>query len=611
MKREVIITMKKALSMLLALAIAVSILVFPAFAAPGTNYTLTGNGADDIVAVALAQKGKTGADFNWNVDWCAYFTCWSGRTANLDFPKNNLGTPRHIALWFLNNNKGDFYCFRDKNYESLKSNGLKDLNKPVRTDRTSFHPKKGDLICFLWENAASNINWSHIGIVTQDYDGSGYIQTVEGNTSNKVTTNRRPYNATVVGFIRPYYKNNTPAEIDDTLHFSLPTDPAYINQQTIGDTNAVVVNKVEKNAGVRVNEAGVELFDENGKNIACNWFPVSDIVPDSATVYHSVFDINRYLNVTLSPGTTYRYRIMAKTKSGEQHGSTFTFTTTGTAPSASDPEPPASEPKPPASVPKPPASNPEPPTSAAKNPVYYSVSFNANGGSVSESRREVKEGTSIGTMPIPVRSSYTFDGWYSAASGGTKTEASYIPDGSITLYAHWSPVPTSTSNSNTSSASTSTPTSSKTSRYTQTDTWVKEGNTWYYLDSYGNRKTGWNKISGVWYYMYADGAMHTGWLYVSATWYYLNPDGSMHTGWLNTNGIWYYLNPDGSMHTGWLNVNGIWYYLSHDGAMQTGWLFLNGNWYYLNIDGAMLTGWQIVNGEWYYLNPDGSMQFGW
>ena len=46
------------------------------------------------------------------------------------------------------------------------------------------------------------------------------------------------------------------------------------------------------------------------------------------------------------------------------------------------------------------------------------------------------------TLPSPTRSGYSFDGWYTAASGGTKAGdggASYRPSANITLYAHWTP----------------------------------------------------------------------------------------------------------------------------------------------------------------------------
>lgn len=41
-------------------------------------------------------------------------------------------------------------------------------------------------------------------------------------------------------------------------------------------------------------------------------------------------------------------------------------------------------------------------------------------------------------LPTPTKVGYTFDGWYTAAVGGTKVSSNYTPTSSITLYAHWS-----------------------------------------------------------------------------------------------------------------------------------------------------------------------------
>ncbi len=48
------------------------------------------------------------------------------------------------------------------------------------------------------------------------------------------------------------------------------------------------------------------------------------------------------------------------------------------------------------------------------------------------------------TLPNTSRANYTFSGWYTAASGGTKIGnggASYVPTANITLYARWTPAP--------------------------------------------------------------------------------------------------------------------------------------------------------------------------
>ena len=66
------------------------------------------------------------------------------------------------------------------------------------------------------------------------------------------------------------------------------------------------------------------------------------------------------------------------------------------------------------------------------------VSFNANGGKCSTRSRNCYKTDKYSTLPSPTRTGYTFLGWYSKKSGGTKiTEASKVPSTATTLYAHW------------------------------------------------------------------------------------------------------------------------------------------------------------------------------
>ena len=65
------------------------------------------------------------------------------------------------------------------------------------------------------------------------------------------------------------------------------------------------------------------------------------------------------------------------------------------------------------------------------------VTFNPNGGSVSQRTKKVREGQQLGNMPIPTRENYIFLGWYTEVNGGTQVTTSYIPTSNITLYAQW------------------------------------------------------------------------------------------------------------------------------------------------------------------------------
>ncbi len=69
----------------------------------------------------------------------------------------------------------------------------------------------------------------------------------------------------------------------------------------------------------------------------------------------------------------------------------------------------------------------------------YTVTFNPNEGSVNPTSNTVTFDAAYGTLPNPTREGYTFDGWYTAVSGGSKvTETTMVKTASNhTLYAHW------------------------------------------------------------------------------------------------------------------------------------------------------------------------------
>lgn len=73
------------------------------------------------------------------------------------------------------------------------------------------------------------------------------------------------------------------------------------------------------------------------------------------------------------------------------------------------------------------------------NPGDWSctVSFNANGGSVTETSRIVSSGATVGMLPTPIRMGYSFRGWFTAAEEGVEVTAAMVVTGSVTYYAHW------------------------------------------------------------------------------------------------------------------------------------------------------------------------------
>ena len=70
----------------------------------------------------------------------------------------------------------------------------------------------------------------------------------------------------------------------------------------------------------------------------------------------------------------------------------------------------------------------------------YTVTFDANGGTASKTDMSVTFNGEYGELATATRTGYTFDGWYTAASGGTRVTSATIVKtaGAHTLYAHWS-----------------------------------------------------------------------------------------------------------------------------------------------------------------------------
>ena len=68
----------------------------------------------------------------------------------------------------------------------------------------------------------------------------------------------------------------------------------------------------------------------------------------------------------------------------------------------------------------------------------YTLTFNANGGSVSPSTKSVAFGSAFGNLPTPTRPGYTFKGWFKYSYGGTEyTSASIMDVEGLTIYANW------------------------------------------------------------------------------------------------------------------------------------------------------------------------------
>jgi len=74
--------------------------------------------------------------------------------------------------------------------------------------------------------------------------------------------------------------------------------------------------------------------------------------------------------------------------------------------------------------------------------VFHTVTLNANGGNVTPASVAVFNGGTYSLLPVPSRSGYTFDGWYTAASGGAMVNPTDTVNltNDIMLYARWAAI---------------------------------------------------------------------------------------------------------------------------------------------------------------------------
>ena len=133
------------------------------------------------------------------------------------------------------------------------------------------------------------------------------------------------------------------------------------------------------------------------------------------------------------------------------------------------------------------------------------VTFNANGGSMSPTSRTVVLGTAVGTLPTPTRTGYAFAGWWTAANDGSKVASSTIVRSSVTFYAHWTaeepspvdePVTTYTVKFNANGGSVS-PTSRKVASGTAVGSLPKATRKGYTLKGWYTKKSGGTKIKST------------------------------------------------------------------------------------------------------------------
>lgn len=165
--------------------------------------------AEYIINFMQERTGSTGRDLGYCGEWCARIL--SDLLISRGYDIFCAETPCDLAVTLLNNDYADFFCFRQENYDSLVEWGLQNTGRVKMMSREDYVPTRGDMICYLFHSEADRYNWSHIGIISENYNGE-YISSLEGNIDvdfalkdpllRYISTIPRRYNDTVVGIIR-------------------------------------------------------------------------------------------------------------------------------------------------------------------------------------------------------------------------------------------------------------------------------------------------------------------------------------------------------------------------------------------------------------------------
>ena len=165
--------------------------------------------ADYIINFMQNRTGVTGEDLGYSGEWCAWIL--SDLLVSYDYDIVRSSTPCDLIITLLDNDYADFFCFRQQNYDSLVEWGLQNTQRVKMMSREDYVPKRGDMVCYLFGSEADRYNWSHVGMISENYNGE-YISSLEGNIDvdfaitdpllRYISTIRRPYDETVVGIIR-------------------------------------------------------------------------------------------------------------------------------------------------------------------------------------------------------------------------------------------------------------------------------------------------------------------------------------------------------------------------------------------------------------------------
>lgn len=344
--------------------------------------------AELFVRMALSQKGYIGSAKKGVYDgsgktrgtyteysrymkkdglaWCACFVSWAAKAAGIS---EKVIVPGAVCGHWMSSspNGGKFVKIWSNDFKTYKD----------------YKPQVGDIALYTptcskcGKHMTSFSKSAHVVIVCdvadkRNSDGSWTFKTIERGNNNTVSSNtlntksRRGTGSctcssqkktgitnvpVLLGFFHPNWAdgksapnhlkidpkieygfktetntNNGTGNIDGDVSVTYPTSSTYLAKFQYTENNAVLVAKVTKPMGSKVNYVGMVMYDNYGKVVCDRTFSVTNVSP-SSTSFHIWFDVQKEMGVTLKPGITYKYRIYTKVDNEKYVSPYWTFTT--------------------------------------------------------------------------------------------------------------------------------------------------------------------------------------------------------------------------------------------------------------------------------------------
>lgn len=276
-------TTKRIISAVLCILMLVSVLPLSSFAAYENTHVNTGNQIEDLIAVAMTQRGYTegnstaghggttggsgnytkyGAWYGINPGaWCAMFVSWCANQAGI----SSSIIPKHASCdigmqWFQNNGK----------WQWSKCLG------------GSYTPKRGDIIYFRTNTSVTHDS-THVAIITNA--SASTIYTIEGNASNKCQ--EKSYStssAYILGYGTPAYTGgSTSAYAPGTYKVTASS----LNMRSTAGTDGSVVQVLSNGNQITVTAVSGKwgYCTYNGKS---GWVSLAYCALVSATTYYTI-----------------------------------------------------------------------------------------------------------------------------------------------------------------------------------------------------------------------------------------------------------------------------------------------------------------------------------